>query len=118
MTGVRRVCELRRFPENQFEAFRVQLAELEATDEHRRHELNAALAEAGHAQAAVRKAQARLEERGHIIEESRGDAPNPGILAETPASRNGCTSALRRSDTPNMVPAKAAAQTTGDQEER
>lgn len=57
--------------EGQVEAFRAQVATLEATDEHRRGELAAAQDEAADAQATARELRARLEERQHLVEELR-----------------------------------------------
>lgn len=57
--------------EGQVEAYRAQVATLEATDEHRRGELAAAQDEAADAQASARELRARLEERQHLVEELR-----------------------------------------------
>ncbi|MQA25666.1 MAG: hypothetical protein GEU94_09365 [Micromonosporaceae bacterium] len=57
--------------EGQVEAFRAQVATLEATDEHRRGELAVAQEEAADAQATARELRARLEERLHLVEELR-----------------------------------------------
>jgi chromosome segregation ATPase len=57
--------------EGQLDVLRVQLASLEAADEHRRGELAAARAEAAEAQATLRESQARLEEHRHLIEDLR-----------------------------------------------
>ena len=59
------------FLEGQLEVLREQLAGMEAADEHRRQELAVARAEVANAQAATRAAQARLEERGHVVAELR-----------------------------------------------
>lgn len=57
--------------EGQVDALRAQIASLEAADEHHRVELAAAHDAAAEAQAGLREARARLEERGHLVDDLR-----------------------------------------------
>lgn len=57
--------------EGQVDVLRAQIASLEAADEHRRAELAATHDDAAEAQAGLREARARLEERGHLVDNLR-----------------------------------------------